>query len=358
MTTASPEAVKYVYYARIGSTDLPVTNIIASMDRDRSAYTTATLELDWIDDATFAALDPRGAGTHVEWNVEQQNESGTRIGQLPNVTSSGTPVKASMWVRDVTRNPLTGTARVELAGGESLLQDKRLLEIIPFDTGAEDLQELIWWNLDNVFGSYTITFDGIYAATALPAGRRREMDPGQDHLSFMQTEFDSINGRLCDDWGIEWFARERDDTDGTVDLSTYILTGSDHIVYDYEEHVGRDGEWYDGALIAYDDTDAGGSLVHERSTLGGVAGANNRGFNRTERRPAPAGNGAEELAKRMRKRGYDITITARARFDFDAQWIIDLNMPGPVTKTANIRSITWNIAESSMVIRAQSGTEL
>jgi hypothetical protein len=359
VTTTSPEGVYYTYYARIGSTDLPVYNIRASMDRDRITYCLATIECGWIDDATFAALDPR-LGKRVVWNVEQFDVStGTRVGYLPNRATSGTPVKANMWVRDVVRDPLNGTTVIELAGGESMLVDKIFLEVDPIDTESSTVQELVWWSLDDVFSSYSITFDSIVAATDIPVGGRTHLQPGQDHMQLVQSELDAINCRLLDEWGIEWYAESRADIDATIDLATATgVTGADPIVYEYTEHISRNGEWYDGVLIHFDMRDSDGGEIWQRSSTGGIEGANTRGLWITRKQNAPEDNGAEWMQDRTRQRGYDLNITARARFDFGAQWAIDINLPGPQVRSGNIRSIQWNTADSTMVIRAQSGVTL
>lgn len=362
MTTASPEFVKYSFYARVGSTDLPVTAISASMDRDRLVYCTATIECDWIDDATFTALDPRkNPIPKVSWNVEQFNESGTRIGQLPNETSSGTPVKASMWVRSVTRDPVSMTSQIRIAGGESLMQDKMILEIEPYETGSADVRDLIWWSLDDIFGSYSITFTGTEVATAVPGDRSLAM-PGESHIDLLAAELSAIDHRLSDQWGIAWYSRLRTATGTTNDYATYVRSPNtspvtDPIVYEYTETLSRDGDWYDGALVGYDTTESGGGIEYWRSSLGGVPGANTRGKKITVKRARPSGNGATKTADRMKIRGYDLDIRARARFDIDAISQINVHIPGPSTRSGNVRSVQWDITEddATMTIKAQTG---
>lgn len=360
MTTPGPENVKYTFFARIGSTDLPVNNIIATQDRDRMVYTEATIECGWVDDATFAALNPRNSPTpRVSWNVLQlDGDTGATIGYLPNRAVSGVPVKANMWVREATRNDVTGTTTVRVAGGESMMDDKVLLEYTPWDTGAWDVRDLVWWSMDDVFGSYSITLSPLLVAEPVPAGERSHMNPGQNHFAFLQPELDSLNCRLRDDWGIWWYATDRSKYTATVDLSSYPLAGSDHIVYECSETITRDDDWADGVAILYDMTKYGGSVVGQRSSLGGVPGANTRGLFLNREHGEPANNGAQLMAARTRQRGYNLVIVARCRFDFDAQWQIDVNHPGGRTRSGNIRSIEWDIGSTFMVIRAQSGDPL
>jgi hypothetical protein len=272
------------------------------------------------------------------------------------MTSGGTPQKASMWVRSAERDPINGTASIDLAGGESMMKDKILMEDAPWDTEAWDVRDQIWWSMDDVFGSYNITFDPICVATPIPAGERSHMNPGEDHYGFLQPELDAINIKLRDDWGLWWYAKDRDTYAGTVDLSTYPLAGSDDIVSGYREHITRDGDWHDGVLLKSDTEDFGGGIDWQRSALGGIDGANTRGMYVQRQHAQPSSNAAQKMANRAKKRGYDITVTARCRFDFDAQWQLDVNLPGPVTKSANIRSITWDIGAGTMTIRAQSGS--
>ena len=126
MTAVSPlsvwhECEAFVLLPGIGRVDLPVVDIEASEDEDREAYTAATITCEWVDDAVFAALDPRaqrpGPSTPtlgpVFWRIAQYTgdpDAPTLVGYLPGmgVDASERATHARSWVREVSREDHDG----------------------------------------------------------------------------------------------------------------------------------------------------------------------------------------------------------------------------------------------------------
>lgn len=169
------------------------------------------------------------------------------------------------------------------------------------------------------------------------------------HLALVQPELDAIRCRLVSVWGREWRTIDRTTVSSVLELATYDgVAGADAIVHELVETATRDGDWYDGVLIEY--TAPGGSVSYQAS--GG--GANTRGLVVARSQAAPALNAAQLMRERTVTRGYEIEIIARPRFDVDAYATLVVHAPDTV-RTARVRSLEWNIAESTMKIVAQAG---
>lgn len=358
MTTVTPPEVWYEYEAYISGllpvTYLPVRNMVVSMDRDRRNMCEARLDLDWVDDATFAALDPRTpdddrTGAQVSWRIFQHSgdyDDPDTVSWLPVTTGA---IRADMYVRTATRDYIDRTTTLILAGGESYLEDKKRNAAAPIDTGATAVSSLVLWSLVDVFAGAITSFAPILAATDLPAGDRRKMFPKESHFELLKPELDAIGCRLYDYWGRQWRATLRSTVSGTLKLATYEgVPDTDPIVYELIETLSRDGDWADGVLIEYNQPD--GDTAYQVSG----AGANTRSLVLSRDRPAPAANAAEEVAARAITRGYDLLIVARIRFDIDPFMNVEVHTPDGVL-TARIRSIEWDVAASQMTIRAQAG---
>lgn len=366
MTTPSPDEVFYTYeaFARVGAEwlPIPVNNIVASMDRDRIPYVMATLECDYISDEMAIALDPRAYDPLVEypprliWSIRQWaydiDGDAYEVGRLP--ADYTIDPRAYMHTRTVTRDAVERTTRIECAGGELLMLDKKRISGAPLDTGATTVTDLVEWSLLDVFGVYTVTSAGISDSTVIPAGDRRNHNPEESHIDLVQPELDAIDCRLIGFWKEgSWEIVERTQDTGTVKLGTYIdglPSDVDPIVYGFVETASRDGDWYDGILVKYDTTEFGGAITYQRN----AGGDNTRGRVFTRNRSEPADNGAEIIVSRTRLRGYDFDLTARARFDIDAFRTLEVHLPDGI-RSIRVRSIEWDVEASEMRIRAQSG---
>lgn len=362
MTTSTPISVRYELYANLsGYGNLPAVSIRASADIDRDIFATATLTLAGVSDALWALLDPRtSTPRRITWRIIQYGRdaggSEYEVGRLP-VVATGTDT-ANMWIRTANRNHLTGRVIVELATGESLMRDKKRISGATVNTGASTVAGLCTWTLNDVLGS---TPDYYYApilySTAIPSGDRRLMQSGEDFISLIQPELDSIGCRLLDAWGRQWRGIVRDATEyGALLLSTHTKTDYDAIITEAEETVSRDGDWADGVLIKYNPPS--GTVSYQASG----SGVNTKGVVVTRDRVPAAANAADPMAGRYRARGADFTVTARIRFAQIALATKDSPSPQEVrfafvsgrTIIAKIRAIEWDTATGLMSIRAQS----
>lgn len=363
MTTPSPREVWYTYECAVNLdgdyVQIPVTNITASIDRDRIPFAMATVEAGWIDDDMFAALDPRVNPKCTYWWIKQwahdDNGDVIEVGRLPDLTIGNTT--AEMWTRTVTRDAINRTTRIELAGGETMMADKKRIAGTTLNTGATTVTALVEWSLIDVFGFYALSSAAISDSTSIPSGDRRNHNPGESHLDLVVPELDAIDCRLIQRWGNggEWEIIERTQDTGIMRLSTYPESEgapalADPIVYEFVETASRDGDWADGVLLKFDTTSTGGAVTYQASGLG----VNTRGVQLDRQRVETAANAADVVVTRTEKRGYDFTLTARNRFDLDAFDTLIVYTPD-TTRTMRIRSIEWDVEASEMRIRAQYG---
>lgn len=360
MTTRTPTVVHTVNEAWLGLTSDPlpnVKNLVATADIDAQTFASATLTLGPVTDELWAQLDPRD-GVTVAFKSTQYDMAGNVLGALPTV-DSGNDV-AELWLRSARRDHITGEVTLELAGGESMLDDKKRISGNTINTGATTVSELVYWSLLDVFGSLVIIEDVPVLTTSIPAGDRRLMVQGESHAELLQPELDAINCRLIDAWGRTWGAYVRSATYGTpLKLATYdgAPSDADPCVTELTEELSRDGEWADGVLIEYTPPGSAAS-TWQRSG----AGANTRGMVIRRDRAAPGGNAANQIVNRTQIRGYDLQVTARLRYEGVAFATTDYTRPQTLqvytpdrTLTGRIRSVQWDTLNGLMTIRAQTG---
>jgi hypothetical protein len=366
VTTISPVEVTYEYTASIvyggGSDALDVDSITFSADQDRVNWAVATVTLAACDAIQWAALDPRiapggTAGQQVAFSVTQKTTAGVTIASLA----------ASLYVRSVSRDYMGGPVTIQLAGPESMMQDKLLLyPVTGFDTGAATVYDLVIYALLEVFGSYSLNSEAIVQDTTIDSFERRLHNCGESFIDVLKPELDAINCRLYSEWGTSWHVGARNAQTGrTVRLAAYTQPegapeDADPIVYSVVENVSRDGDWADGVVTKYDTTStlgAGGTVSFNRYPQ---PGQNTKGLMLTFDRANPGGEPAKGIQSRTVTRGYDLTITARARLDIDPGDAVEVVLRDRVL-TGNIRAIEWSFpsgGELTMTIRAQSSEPL
>jgi hypothetical protein len=402
VTAPSPTAVRYEYDADYRTGDewkpLPVVMITPSVDADRVPYVVAQLTLAAIDEATFAALDPRTLNPanvgQVRWRIRQLDLAGNILGYLPRV-AAGVDDYAVMHVRTITRTLESVTLTLHAA--ESLLDDK--LCILPSDGPGRNVSSrgLLDWVLELVIGRTR-------PRTEIPSRVRAADDHaaeildldygwgnpanttiahGQSYLRAVETELGSYDVRLIDAWGLGWYAATRgvpptyEGAPTVVKLGTYTTDNAsvlpddvDPIVIELEQTVSRDGDWADAVILDGETTD--GLYVNSWQQMAGTGGyrldgylidadtlaaidAHTRGRAITIDRAAPTGNLAQAIAGRATTRGHDLTVTARARFDVLPGMELQVHMRTQIL-TATILAVDWDPAVGTMTVRAQSAT--
>lgn len=362
MTTPTPVETYFEYEAWLFTDDweeLDVSSITPSMDVDRLTVCEATMVLASVTDEQWAALDPRNQGLgfqRVSFTVRQYDMTGTQIGQVPPVGLPGEN-RADLWIRTVRRNIIGGEVTVTLAGGESILNERRRNSGGSIDTAATYVGGLVLYSLYDTFGGAVTSFDSIVNTTNIPAGDRRMFNPGETHLDLLRPELDAIGCRLVDFWGKRWIAGTRDSS-GLIKLGTYtqddgLPADVDGIVSEASEVVTRDGDWADGVLVKYDNTDNGGAVTW--SISGG--GTNTKGLFLTFERAAPGAGAApaNAIAARALTRGHDYDIEAACSLDVVAGTDLELWTRAGTTTGLTIRAVEWRPHEGTMTIRAQTG---
>lgn len=382
MTTPSPIEVYHVYTAQLWNDythdfeDLDVEDIVVSQDIDRVDYCEATIILASVTPDQWVSMDPREDASvpyysrQVTFQIQQYDVDDNLLGQVPPVDVFPGFNTAKLYIRTVERDRITGRVTMRLAGGESFLAERRRLSGAGVDTGATTVGELVTYSLFDTFGAAVTSYDGIVNSTAIPAGDRRMFNPGESHIDLIRPELDAINCRLYDVWGNVWRAMVRGTSGDTIKLATFTQQDTseswpsgapadvDGIVSSITETVSRDGDWADGVLIKYDNTDNGGTVSWSRSS----AGVNTRGLYLTFNRAAPAGGDtpAEDMETRTRRRGADYIIEARCRLDVVPGRPLDIylrNAPdgAEIINDLTIRSVEWRPREGTMTVRAQTG---
>lgn len=388
MTDETPKDVFVEFDAQLNvpgggwDIDLPVENIVASIDLDRVPYCAATLTLGNVTEETWYYLDPRNLDplAGFDMNIRFRMRLGNIVDGLPEIlqwlgSSGGADETAYCYVhvRNATRDYITGVVTVECAGRESLMDDKKSIRVAPFDTGATTVLELVEYSLTEVFGGYALSNDTIVGSTSIPAGDRRETLPGESHSELIEPELSAINCRLYDYWGKQWHAGDRDTapnfaSDPTeMELSTYThaeglpgIIDADPIVFSLTENLSRETGWADGVLVRFDMLDSGGTVQYQ---VDAGAGANTLGFVASWKRPKPTDNAADQIKTRTEIRGQSFEVEARARFDIypsvnlivHPRGVLDIGLPVARHLTGSVRSIEWDGAAATMRITAQSG---
>lgn len=388
MTDETPKDVFVEYDAQLNipgggwDIDLPVENIVASMDLDRVPYCSATLTLGNIDEDTWYYLDPRNLDplSGFDMNVRFRIRLMHIVDDLPEVlqwlgSEGGADEEAYCYVhvRSAQRDYISGVVTVECSGREALMDDKKSIRTAPFDTGATTVLELVEYSLTEVFSGYVLSNDTIVGTTSIPAGDRRDTLPGESHSDLIEPELSAINCRLYDYWGKQWHAGGRDSAPNfasdptTIELSTYThaegLSGSidaDPIVWSLSETLSRETGWGDGVLVRFDMLESGGTVQYQ---VDSGAGANTLGIVASWKRPKPADNAADQIKTRTIIRGQSFDVEARARFDLfpgaeiivHPRGVLTVGLPVHRHLTGSIRSIEWDAAAATMRISAQSG---
>lgn len=365
MTTLTPQEVVYTWEAQVYTfaewLDLPVLNVRASADMDRVPYCMVTLTLGGVSDEVWAALDPRPfpGFAQLRLQVVCSDLDGTPLSWLGQRAGDASPTTATLFLRTARRDRVTGTVTVTAAGAESMLEDRIRLATGTIDTGATTVLGLVEWALQDTFGYSITTADPLASSTSIPAGDRRLMLPGENFNDLIETELQAISYRLYDHWGHVSAVFDREHTPATGENLNVVLATHTHaegapahadpIVYEIEETMSRDGDFADGVLIKYDQTDTGGPITWQRSG----DGANTKGRVLTIPR-APAGDAANPMVERTRIRGVDLTITARARFDIiPGMRLYVYTRTGAVS--GSIRAVEYDTATTHMTISAQTG---
>lgn len=381
MTSRSPSAVRYAVEAAVydpttaAEIPLNVRNIVPSMDMDRVPFCMATVTVTDVDDYTWSVLNPQVVRStsrvgRLSFQLEQQALTGVRLGSVPDVDYTTTA--AVMQLRTVSRDFISGDVEIRVAGSESMMDDKRRNSGTTLNTGATTVQSLVSYSLNDVIGAgaYSLSADATVAGTAIPAGDRRLMLPGESHSDLIEPELAAINSRLYDYWGFFFFAGSRDTPpnykDSTepilirlaayTDAEGYLPADVDPCVLSVTETVTRDGDWADGILVKGDYEDGAGTRVIWYQASGG--GANTKGRVVPQNRAQPSANIAEQMVRRSRLRGREFTVTARNRFDVVPGASLQVFLIGGTVLSAIVRAVEWDIESGVMTIRALTGTPI
>ncbi|MFJ4999904.1 hypothetical protein ACIP5T_17260 [Microbacterium sp. NPDC088619] len=367
MTAPSPTSVKYQfvadYWTAGGWKPLPVTDISPSSDKDRRAYTAATLTLSSVSATVLAALDPRtvdpATGGQVRWRITQLDLAGNTIGWLPR-TGTLPGAYARMFVRGIRRRLESVTVDVE--GGETMILDRinltsKTIAAHPVYTGAD----LANWTLDEVFGNGTVTAADA-AATAYLARKpdRVELASGDNYFRLTESDMSSHGVRLLDLWGLGWYVADRDHpptfpgAQATAKLASFadetLPVDVDPIIIDLEEAITRDGDWADGVIVRGDIPS--GSYT-ERWEYAAEKTAHTKGLVIEIGGAAPSSNLAASILSRTVRRGRDLTVTARARLDVLPGMTLEAHLVGDVL-TGLITSVKWDFQLGTMNLQVQS----
>lgn len=368
MTDPSPYQVKYTVEARqqYADIDLDVISMTVSVDADRVNFTEATMVIASVDNATWAALDPRDedglVGRRVIFRIKQYDLDDNELGSLPPASVISGNDWGELFIRTASRDFMTGQVTLTLASGESMMTDKVSIADNDVDTGATNVYELLEYCLNNVFGGAAVTAAGVVLSTPIPAGERRLRMIGENMLDVVRAELDAIECRLSDYFGRLWKAELRNGAGITNEwrLATYtqaegMPTNFDPIVTEFSQTLSREGDWADGVLATFDYTTAAGVRTVQHQITGG--GANTKGFVKRYDRAAPGGNTANKLLVRTQIRGSEVTLRARNRFDMlPYEELILRTRQGNLT--AIIRSIEWDTESGEMTVRAQTGAPI
>lgn len=384
MTTPSPRDVWYEYDAQLYAPatgqyhPLDVVSFMPSADMDRVPFTAARIVVARPSAAAWAAMDPRvSIPPYVTFQVRQRavNDAGVEytVETLPR-TDIG-PDYAWLRVRSATRNWITREVSLDVQGQEALMDDKRRIATTTINTAATTVGGLVLWSLNDVFGGVSV-IEGPAMATALPAGDRRLMLPGESHSDLVEPELDALGYRLYDQWGRVWHSIDRAAAPKypgapsmvklgafTSDVDDTLPSDVDPIVTAVTETVDRDGDWADGILVKGSWWNGTTRTEWAQASTGGV---NTKGRVINVERAQPASNLANAYKARTQIRGHSIDVTARARFDVLPSMDAQIHLRGGTILDGSIRAVEWDIPTGKspgpdsgrMALRIQTGDPL
>ena len=368
MTTPSPLSVKYRYdadyWTPAGWVALPVVLIDPSADRDRTSYAAATMELAPVTEDVITALDPRHGdpydGGQVRWRITQLDLAGNVIGWMPRIGNLP-GAYARMYVRRM-RRTLDGVT-LDLQGAETMINDRLNLEPEPMFFPARSETDLIGSVLCAVFNDDTFAAADAAASDflALPfTFRDTTLASGASYIDLMATELSSRGLRFLDRWGLGLCIADRETpptwtgAPAVVKLASYtsetLPADVDPIITGIEEVFDRDTGYADGVGVASDLPLAGNTkwqsvAAPPRHTKGRMIDV--------ALKSEPTANYALSVLARALRRGHDLTVTARARLDVLPGMQLEVHLVGG-TLTAQIASVSWDLANGLMTLRAQS----
>jgi len=345
---SSPNGINY---------PLPIRNELGSVrvseDMDRDNFGEVTLTLDWLDEATINALDPRTINMNLPgpvrfWVRQYDLNSPEPVSYLPSLQTLTEP--GYLYPRVIDRDYVSRTVTLTLTTGELFLDEKIRLAAGAIDTGRTSVGALVDYALSQVFASPVSSHASIVNSTAIPIGDRRNLYSRDSFMDLIRSELDSINCRLYDLWGFLFRAEDRDTVAGDpVALSTSGELSGDPIVYTLHEVRTRDGRWADGVAVVFDMTDAGGTITAQFAGTG----TSTKGIVISRDRPAPSGNAAANIRARSMVRGKDLQVTARARLDVRTRRNVTVYTKAG-SATGMIRGVEYTFPEGEMQLRVQS----
>ena len=380
MTDVTPSTVRYEVHAWIAAERSPTGDAYAlpirrdidgavriSEDQDRDNFGEVRLELDWVDEAIWTALDPRTqtigfnaygpilvrvdefADAADTWPVRSWPGNYDDPG-VPNRGTDGL-LPGRLWIMDADRDYVARTVTLTLATGEAILDQALRIVATVGSTGATTVAALQEWALAAVFGSGVVPFPTV--SGAIPVGTRRDMQPGDSFLGLLKPELDALGGRLYDFHGNRWFSQDRDTVIGDqfrLATAPGLSVNSDPIVYELRETKSRRGLWADGILMRFDQTPIGGTVTWQASTGGG---SSTKGRIVDSLRPAPSAGAADKVKSRSLIRGRDLEVTARARLDARPRRSFAVTTPVGAL-TGQLRAVEFSFPEGTMTLRVQS----
>ncbi len=373
-------SVTYEYEAELRDGDvwrpLHVTSIVPSVDMDRVPYTAATLTVGGLSEREWGLLDPRtvdpAEGGQVRWRMRQLDLEGRVLAYLPRLSGSADEW-ATMFVRTVSRS--LDVATVAVAGGETMIDDREVIEETRFFVGgheisrqivaARDVGELVDIVLGLTFGSGAAraadaTADAALSvktfSTLLDAGYEVDPAQGTSFLQLVENQLSATGCRLLDAWGIEWLVADRDRmpaAHGAPSVHRWasydedLPDGVEPVIVGFSERVSRDGDWADTVAV---EGEADSFTLWQHYAAGGTR---SRGRVISISGAEPSANLAESIASRTFRRGHDITIIARTILDVTPGARLEVYSRSGIL-TADIVSVEWRTEDGEMTVHARS----
>ncbi|MET0725933.1 MAG: hypothetical protein ABWY36_06250 [Leifsonia sp.] len=334
---------------------LDVIDFTWSMDMDRVPAIQGTMTVDDPGDTIWNQMDPRprDPGAVILYKVYRYSSDiggdETRQDFPPNPGIGG-----KLWITSATRNLTMGTITLELESGESKLEEYRNSTTAALATGAGSVRALIDYVLNAAGEPSLYSYDSVVSSTTLPAGTRRDWEPGDTGNDVIEPELDAINCRL---WftpiGL-WTAGSRNTPPPSPTSTVNLKDGSNGTVIEATHGRTREGEFYDSSLIRYQYTPAGGTetIAYYASSSTGAPRAKTR-FTTVER-PRPSNDPTDAQAARDKKRGENVVVTCAIALDVWPGATLNLTVGGRTYTGLSIRAVTYNPADGTMEIGAQT----
>jgi len=244
--------------------------------------------------------------------------------------------------REIDHN--AGTVTLDLASDEAIMQDSYSLYAGETISGRTDF-------LGTLRDRVPAALDDVDAGAASASWDRLDWPwrPGVSAWDYAAGMVQQIGYRLwCDEFRVWHLHADQPTPAGSavvLDSSVNIETAVDRI--------SRDAEYYTGAIVTYEWSDAAGA-TQKAYDLAWFPPGPPRLYSITYNRPYPGPGAANRIARTMRTRGHEIDLTAISDYDVTPGRPLTIALPSTPVQGGVTSAVTWSLPAATMTVRSRA----